>query len=84
MSERETSFLGRYGHVVWGGAAALLLLVLAASVVLSGSSVSGAELEAQRRAEGLASSVVEEQLTPDLLSAAVITAGIALVAVFLV
>ena len=68
MTETETGFFGRYGRFVWGGAAALLLLVLAASFVLSGSSVSGAELEAQQRAEGLASSVVEEQLTPDLLT----------------
>jgi hypothetical protein len=68
MSERETNFLGHYGRFVWGGAAALLLLVFVTSFVLSGSSVSGAELEAQKRAEGLASSVVEEQLTPDLLT----------------
>ena len=68
MSERETNFLGRYGRFVWGGAAALLLLAFVTSFVLSGSSVSGAELEAQKRAEGLASSVVEERLTPDLLT----------------
>ena len=53
---------------MWGGAAALLLLVLAASFVLSGSSVSSAEAAAQARAENLASSVVEEQLTTDLLA----------------
>src|SRR5262245_23937546 len=68
MTERETGFLGRYGRYVWGGAAALLLFVLAASFVLSGSSVSGAEDEAQARAENLSASVVEEQLTPDLLT----------------
>ena len=68
MTERETGFLGRYGRFVWGGAAALLLLALAASFVLSGSSVSAAEQEAQARAENVASSVVEEQLTPDLLT----------------
>lgn len=68
MTEQETGFLGRYGRFVWGGAAALLLLALAATFVLSGSSVSGAELEATQHAEGLASSVVEEQLTPDLLT----------------
>src|SRR5262245_2422251 len=68
MTERETGFLGRYGRYVWGGAAALLLFVLAASFVLSGSSVSGAEGEAQARAENLSASVVEEQLTPDLLT----------------
>ncbi|HET7929702.1 MAG TPA: hypothetical protein VFM40_09145 [Actinomycetota bacterium] len=68
MTEQETGFLGRHGRSVWGGAAALLLLVLLASFVLSGSSVSGAEREAQERAASLASSVVEEQLTPDLLT----------------
>lgn len=68
MTERETGFLGRYGRHVWGGAAALLLLVLVASFVLSGSSVSAAEREAQERATSLASSVVEEQLTPDLMT----------------
>lgn len=68
MTERETGFLGRYGRFVWGGAAALLLLVLAASFVLSGSSVSSAEATAQAHAQNLASSVVEEQLTPDLLA----------------
>ena len=68
MSERETGFLGRYGRFVWGGAAALLLLALAASFMLSGSAVSSAEARAQARAENLSASVVEEQLTPDLLA----------------
>ena len=68
MTEQETGFLGRYGRFVWGGAAALLLLALAATFVLSGSSVSGAEQKATEHAESLASSVVEEQLTPDLLT----------------
>jgi hypothetical protein len=68
MTEHEAGFLGRHGRSVWGGAAALLLLALMASFVLSGSSVSGAEHEAQERAASLASSVVEEQLTPDLLA----------------
>ena len=68
MTERETGFLGRYGRFVWGGAAALLLLVLAASFVLSGSSVSSAEQQAQQHAQDVASSVVEEQLTPDVLT----------------
>jgi hypothetical protein len=68
MTERKTGFLGRYGGFVWGGAAALLLLLLVASFVLPGSSVSGAEREAQEHAESLASSVVDAQLTPDLLT----------------
>ncbi len=68
MTGHETGFLGRYGRSVWGGAAALLLLPLLASFVLSGSSVSEAEREAQERAASLASSVVEEQLTPHLLT----------------
>jgi len=68
MTEQETGFLGRYGRFVWGGAAVLLLLALAATFVLSGSSVSAAEQKATQHAESLASSVVEEQLTPDLLT----------------
>jgi chromosome segregation ATPase len=68
MTERETGFIGRYGRYIWGGAAALLLLVLLASFVLSGSSVSAAEQQAQEHAASLAASVVEEQLTPDLLT----------------
>lgn len=68
MTEGETGFLGRYGGFVWGGAAALLLLLLVGSFVLPGSSVSQAEREAQEHAESLASSVVDAQLTPDLLT----------------
>ena len=68
MTEGETGFLGRYGGFVWGGAAALLLLLLGASFVLPGSSVSRAEREAQEHAESLSSSVVDAQLTPDLLT----------------
>jgi len=60
--------IDRYGRFVWGGAALLLLLVLVVSVVLSGSSVSGAEQDAQVRAESLSGSVIEEELTPDLLA----------------
>jgi hypothetical protein len=60
--------IDRYGRFVWGGAALLLLLVLVGSVVLSGSSVAGAEQDAQVRAESLSGSVVEEELTPDLLA----------------
>jgi hypothetical protein len=60
--------IDRYGRFVWGGAALLLLLVLVGSVVLSGSSVAGAERDAQVRAESLSGSVVEEELTPDLLA----------------
>lgn len=68
MTEQRTGLLDRYGRFVWGGAALLLLLVLVGSVVLSGSSVQGAEADAQARAESLAASVVEEELTADLLT----------------
>ena len=67
MTDQRTGILDRYGRFVWGGAALLLLLVLVGSVVLSGSSVAGAEKDAQLRAESLSASVVEEELTPDLL-----------------
>jgi hypothetical protein len=43
-------------------------VVLVGSVILSGSSVAGAEQDAQVRAESLSWSVVEEELTPDLLA----------------
>ncbi len=68
MTEQRTGLLGRYGRLLWGGAALLLLLVLVASVFLSGSSVDGAEQDAEARAEGLSASVVEDQLTADLLT----------------
>ncbi len=68
MTDLRTGFLGRYGRFLWGGAALLLLLVLVGSVFLSGSSVEGAERDAQARAESLSGSVVEEQLTSDLLA----------------
>lgn len=68
MTDQRMGILDRYGRFVWGGAALLLLLVLVGSVVLSGSSVAGAEQDAQVRAESLSGSVVEEELTPDLLA----------------
>jgi hypothetical protein len=68
MTDRRLGILDRYGRFVWGGAVLLLLLVLVGSVVLSGSSVAGAEQDAQVRAESLSASVVEEELTPDLLA----------------
>ena len=67
MTDQRTGLLGRYGRFLWGGAA-LLLLVLVASVFLSGSSVDGAEQDARARAESLSASVVEDQLTADLLT----------------
>ena len=67
MIEQITGFLRRYGRFLWGGAALLLLLVLLGSVLLSGSSVGGAEADAQSRAESLSGSVIEEELKPDLL-----------------
>ena len=68
MTDQRMGILDRYGRFVWGGAALLLLLFLVGSVVLSGSSVAGAEQDAQVRAESLSGSVVEEELTPDLLA----------------
>ena len=68
MSEHTTGILGRYGRYLWGGAALLLLVVLLGSVVLSASSVGGAETDAQARAESLSGSVIEEDLTADLLA----------------
>jgi hypothetical protein len=68
MTSQRMGILDRYGRFVWGGAALLLLLVLVGSVVLSGSSVAGAEQDAQVRAESLSGLVVEEELTPDLLA----------------
>jgi len=68
MIDQRMGIIDRYGRFVWGGAALLLLLVLVGSVVLSGSSVAGAEQDAQVRAESLSGSVVEEELTPDLLA----------------
>jgi len=68
MTDQRTAIIDRYGRFVWGGAALLLLLVLVGSVVLSGSSVAGAEQDAQVRAESLSGSVVEDELTPDLLA----------------
>jgi len=67
MTDQRMGILDRYGRFVWGGAALLILLVLVGSVILSGSSVAGAEQDAQVRAESLSVSVVEEELTPDLL-----------------
>jgi len=67
MTDQITGVLRRYGRFLWGGAALLLLLVLLGSVVLSGSSVGGAEADAQARAERLSGSVIEEVLKPDLL-----------------
>jgi hypothetical protein len=67
MTDRIFRFLCRNGRFLWGGAALLLLLVLLGSVVLSGSSVRGAEAVAQARAESLSGSVIEEELKPDLL-----------------
>jgi hypothetical protein len=67
MTDQRMGILDRYGRFVWGGAALLLLLFLVGSVVLSGSSIAGAEQDAQLRAESLSASVVEEELTPDLL-----------------
>ena len=60
--------LGRYGRILGGGAALLLLLILVGSIFLSGSSVGGAERDAQARAERLSSSVLVEQLTADLIT----------------
>ncbi|HEX6580320.1 MAG TPA: hypothetical protein VF195_05550 [Actinomycetota bacterium] len=68
MTDRRMGIIDRYGRFVWGGAALLLLFVLIVSVTLSGSSVAGAEQDAQVRAESLSGSVVEEELTPDLLA----------------
>ena len=68
MTDQRMGILDRYGRFVWGGAVLLLLLFLVGSVVLSGSSVAGAEQDAQLRAESLSASVVEEELTPDLLA----------------
>ncbi len=67
MTDQIIGVLRRYGRFLWGGAALLLLLVLLWSVVLSGSSVGGAEADAQARAESLSGSVIEEELKPDLL-----------------
>ena len=67
MTDRITGIRRRYGRLLWGGAAVLLLLVLLGSVVLSAASVGGAEADAQARAESLSGSVVEQELTPDLL-----------------
>jgi hypothetical protein len=67
MTDQITGILRRYGRFLWGGAALLLLLVLLGSVVLSGSSVGGAEADAHARAERLSGSVIEEVLNPDLL-----------------
>ena len=68
MTDQIIGVLRRYGRFLWGGAALLLLLVLLGSVVLPGSSVGGAEADAQARAESLSGSVIEEELTPDLLA----------------
>jgi hypothetical protein len=68
MTDQRMGIIDRYGRFVWGGAALLLLLVLVGSVVLSGSSVAGAERDAKVRAESLSASVVERELTPDLLA----------------
>lgn len=68
MTDQRMGIIDRYGRFVWGGAALLLLLVLVGSVLLSGSAVAGAEQDAQVRAESLSGSVVEEELTPDLLA----------------
>ena len=68
MTDQRIGILDRYGRFLWGGAALLLLLVLVGSVVLSGSSIAGAEQDAQVRAESLSRSVVEEELTSDLLA----------------
>ena len=68
MADQKMGIIDRYGRFVWGGAGLLLLLVFVGSVVLSGSSVAGAEQDAQGRAESLTGSVVEEELTPDLLA----------------
>jgi hypothetical protein len=67
MTDWITGILRRYGRLLWGGAAVPLLLLLLGSVVLSGSSVGGAEAEAQARAESLSGSVIEQELQPDLL-----------------
>ena len=67
MTDRITGILRRHARLLWGGAAVLLLLVLLGSLVLSGASVGGAEADAQARAESLSGSVIEEELTPDLL-----------------
>ncbi|MGA9160027.1 MAG: hypothetical protein WB297_04075 [Actinomycetota bacterium] len=68
MTEHRAGLLGRYGRSLLGGAALLLLLALVASVFLSGSSVGGAERDATARAESLSASVIEDQLTSDLLT----------------
>jgi hypothetical protein len=68
MTDQRMGIIDRYGRFIWGGAALLLLLVLVGSVLLSGSAVAGAEQDAQVRAESLSGSVVEEELTPDLLA----------------
>jgi len=68
MTDQRIGILDRYGRFVWGGAALVLLLVLVGSVVLSGSSIAGAEQDAQVRAESLSRSVVEVGLTSDLLA----------------
>jgi hypothetical protein len=68
MIDQRMGIIDRYGRFAWGGAALLLLLVLVGSVILSASSVAGAEQDAQVRAESLSGSVVEEELTPDLLA----------------
>jgi hypothetical protein len=66
MIEQTTGALRRHGRFLWGGAALLLLIVLLGSVVLPDSSVGGSEA-AQARAESLSGSVIEQELTPDLL-----------------
>ena len=68
MTDQITGVLRRYGSFLWGASALLLLLVLLGSVVLSGSSVGGAEADAQARAESLSGSVIEKELTPNLLA----------------
>jgi hypothetical protein len=68
VTEQTRRAAGRFGRLMWGGIALLLLLTLVGSLAMSGSSVGAAEREAEAWAVAASSSVVETDLTPDLLS----------------
>lgn len=68
VTEQTRRAAGRFGRLMWGGIALLLLLALVGSLAMSGSSIGAAEREAEAWAVAASSSVVETDLTPDLLS----------------